>query len=52
MKQSKLLKEMYAASLSHDEKRLEELKKIEFEKIIARKAKGKPFTPKWTLAEI
>jgi hypothetical protein len=52
MKQSKLLKELYAASLSHDEKRLEELKKIEFEKIIARKAKGKPFTVKWTLAEI
>jgi hypothetical protein len=52
MKQSKLLKELYAASLSHNEKRLEELKKIEFQKILARKAKGKPFTPKWTLAEI
>jgi hypothetical protein len=51
MKQSKLLKELYAASLSHDEKRLEELKKIEFQKILARKAKGKPFTPKWTLAK-
>jgi hypothetical protein len=52
MKQSKLLKELYAASLSHDEKRLDKLRKLEFEKIIARKAKGKPFTPKWTLAEI
>ena len=51
MKQSKLLKEMYAASLSHDEKRLNKLRKLEFEKIISRKAKGKPFTPKWTLAE-
>jgi hypothetical protein len=51
MKQSKLLKELYAASLSHDEKRLNKLRKLEFEKIISRKAKGKPFTPKWTLAE-
>ena len=51
MKQSKLVKEMYQASLSHDEKMIEKLRKLEFEKIINRKAKGKPFTPKWTLAD-
>jgi hypothetical protein len=52
MKQSKLLKELYAASLSHDEKKIDKLRKLEFKKIVARKAKGKPFTAKWTLAEI
>jgi hypothetical protein len=52
MKQSKLLKEVYAASLSHNADRLKELRKLEFEKIAQRKAKGKPFTPKWTIAEI
>jgi len=51
MKQSKLVKEMYQASLSHDEKMIEKLRKLEFEKIINRKAKSKPFTPKWMLAD-
>ena len=51
MKQTKLLKEMYLASLSHDESKIQELRKVEFEKIVARKAKGKSFNHKWTLAD-
>ena len=51
MKQSKLVEKMYQASLSHDEKMIQKLRKLEFEKIINRKAKGKPFTSKWTLAD-
>jgi len=50
MKQSKLLEKVMKASLSHDAESLEKLRKLEFEKIIQRKAKGKPFTAKWTLA--
>ena len=51
MKQTKLLKEMYKASLSHDAKAIEKLRKEEFRKIEERKAKGKSFNHKWTLAD-
>jgi len=51
MKQTKLIKEMYKASLSHDVKAIEKLRKEEFRKIVERKAKGKSFTHKWTLAD-
>ena len=51
MKQTKLIKEMYKASLSHDVKAIEELRKEEFRKIAERKAKGKSFNHKWTLAD-
>jgi hypothetical protein len=51
MKQSKLVEKMYQASLSHDEKKIQELRKLEFAKIIARKVKGKSFSHKWTLAD-
>lgn len=51
MKQKNLVKQMYKASLSNDLATIQELRKIEFEKIVARKAKGKTFTPKWTLAD-
>jgi len=51
MKQSKLLKEIYLASLSHNESKMQELRKTEFKKIVARKAKGKSFNRKWTLAD-
>ena len=49
MKQSKLLKRVYQASLSHDEKKLKELRMIELRKILDRKVKGKSFNAKWTL---
>ena len=48
MKQSKLLDQVLKASLSHNSKKLEQLRKVEFKKIIAHKAKGKSFSPKWT----
>jgi hypothetical protein len=51
MKQSKLLEKMYLASLSHDDKAIKKLRRLELEKIATRKAKGKSFTPKWTLAD-
>lgn len=50
MKQSKLLEKVYQASLSHNDKMLEKLRKLEFQKILDRKEKGKPFNVKWTLA--
>ena len=52
MKQSKVLKKMYQACLSHDDQLIQKLRKIEFAKINERKQKGKPFTVKWTLADI
>lgn len=51
MKQSKLIQKMYQASLSHNDKKIEALRKLELQKILDRKAKGKSFTPKWTVAD-
>ena len=51
MKQSKLLEKMYQASLSHDGKMIQKLREKELAKIVARKAKGKSFDTKWTLAD-
>lgn len=52
MKQRKLLQEVYKACFDHDTKRLAQLKKEEFAKILKRKAEGKPFTAKWTLVQV
>jgi hypothetical protein len=52
MKQKKLLTKLYRACVDGDAEKLQELKIIEFKKILKHKAEGKSFTTKWTLVRI
>lgn len=52
MKQSELVTQLYQACFDHDAKKIAELKKLEFAKILKRRAEGKAFTPKWTLINL
>ena len=50
IKQRQLLKDLYAACLAHDDERISELQKEEYQKIFDRKARGKKVSkPKFTL---
>jgi hypothetical protein len=52
MKQSKLIRKVYRACISHDAKKQLELRLKEFAKIIKHKAAGKAFDTKWTLIRV
>jgi hypothetical protein len=53
MKQNKLIHKVYKACFDHDAEKLAELRKIEFQKILKRRAEGKALhKPKWTLVQI
>jgi len=52
MKQKRLLQAVYRACFSHDDKKLAELRRQEFQKIFKRRAEGKPFDTKWILVRV
>jgi hypothetical protein len=52
MKQSKLVAKLYQACLDHDAKKVEELRKKQFRKILKHKAEGKPFDAKWCVVKV
>jgi hypothetical protein len=52
IKQDRLVRELYRACFEHDDKKIAELRKIEFQKILKRRESGKPFTTHWALVRI
>jgi hypothetical protein len=49
MKEKKLISEMYKACFNRDHAREAHLRKLQYSKILKRKAKGKKFDAKWTI---
>jgi hypothetical protein len=53
MKQRRLIHEVYEACFDHDDKKLAELRRLEFQKIFQRRAEGKQVSsPKWTVVRL
>ena len=52
MKQRKLLQKLYKACLTHNNEKINELRKKEFHKIFKHRDKGQHFSPKWTIVNI
>jgi hypothetical protein len=52
MKQTKLVAKLYQACLDHDARKLQELRKKEFAKILKHKAQGKSFDTKWHVVTV
>ena len=52
MKQRKLVKQLLRACFDHDARRLAELRREEFRKILKHKAEGKSFTAKWIVVRL
>jgi hypothetical protein len=52
MKQKELIQAVYKACCKHDDKKLSELRKTEFQKIFKHRNQGKPFTPKWAVINL
>lgn len=52
MRQKKLVRKLYQASITHDAQRVQKLHREEFLKIFRRRAQSKTFTPKWTVVSV
>jgi len=52
MRQKKLIRKLYQACVAHDQDCIEQLRREEFLKIFRRRAKGQPFTSRWTVVSV
>ncbi len=52
MKQKSLVKELYKAQIDHNQQKIDELRKQEFEKIVKRKQLGRKFTSRWAVVNV